>query len=86
MVPSSSRRSSVRRAQVSNAPLPMDARIRVEHNQSRVPGDHGARLLVVIERRQRRAFSLGLDEAAYLVGLLSRELPEVTVTRGTGSQ
>jgi hypothetical protein len=44
-----------------------DPRITVER--------HGDRLLVTIERRQARAFSLGLDEAAYLIELLRRELP-----------
>lgn len=52
---------------------PLDPRITVER--------HGDRLRIVIERRQQRAFSLGLDEAALLAELLRRELPEVSVRR-----
>ena len=73
MVPSSSRPSSVGRAGMRNVPLPMDARIQIEHG--------GGRLLVVIERRRRRAFALSLDEAAYLHGLLGKELSPVEVSR-----
>lgn len=73
MVSSSARPSSVGHAGLRNAPPPMDARIRIERG--------GGRLLVVIERRQRRAFALSLDEAAYLHGLLAKELPPVEVSR-----
>jgi hypothetical protein len=51
----------------SPAPLPLDARITVERP---VPD----RLLIRIERRRERVFSLGLDEAAYLAELIGREL------------
>jgi hypothetical protein len=78
MVSSSARQSSVRHAEIRNATLPMDARIQIERN--------GDRLLVVIERRQRRAFALSLDEAAYLCGLLAKELPPVTVTHAEGGR
>jgi len=50
---------------------PLDRQIRVER--------HGDRLLVFIEGRRQRCFSLGLDEAELLAALLRRELPEVTV-------
>lgn len=58
-----------------NAPL--DPRITVER--------HGDRLLVVIERRRQRTFSLGLDEAALLVELLRRELPELSIRQAAGA-
>lgn len=51
----------------SSAGLPLDARITVD----RAAPD---RLMVRIERRQVRCFSLGLDEAAYLAELIRREL------------
>jgi hypothetical protein len=39
------------------------------------------RLLITIERRRQRVFSLSLDEAELLDRLLRRELPELTVRR-----
>ena len=56
--------------------VPLDSRITVER--------HGDRLMVTIERRRQRAFSLGLDEAALLWELLGRELPPVTVRKVDG--
>lgn len=57
--------------------VPIDRRITVE------AGSDG--LLVVIQRRKARSFSLSLDEAAYLHGLLGAQLPPVTVrTIGAG--
>ena len=56
---------------------PLDPRITVERSAP-------DRLLVKIERRSVRCFSLGLDEAAYLVQLLSRELA-APVSAQTGS-
>jgi hypothetical protein len=41
--------------------------------------DDDPRLLVRIKRKQDRAFSLSLAEAALLVGLLTKELPAVEV-------
>ncbi len=38
-------------------------------------------LLVVIERRKRRTFTLGFDEAAILAAQLQRHLSPVAVTR-----
>jgi hypothetical protein len=56
---------------------PLDARITLE----RAAPD---RLMVTIERRRTRAFSLGLDEAAYLAELIRRELePPAAVQAGT---
>ena len=56
------------RARIYSSPgLPLDARIKVE----RVAPD---RLMVTVERRKARMFSLGLDEAAYLAELIRREL------------
>ena len=66
-------------AQTRIGPLPLDARIQVE----RVTPD---RVMVTIERRRARSFTLGLDEAAYLMGLLAKELPAVTVARRGGTQ
>jgi hypothetical protein len=57
--------------------LPLDTRITVD----RVTSD---RMMVLIERRRSRSFSLSIDEAAYLVGLLQRELPAVTVRQDDG--
>jgi hypothetical protein len=51
----------------SPAPLPLDARITLER-----PAPD--RLLIRIERRRARVFSLGLDEAAYLAELIRLEL------------
>lgn len=53
--------------------LPLDARITIERQYDR--------LLITIERRRPRVFSLSLDEAELLDRLLRRELPELTVTR-----
>jgi hypothetical protein len=38
--------------------------------------DDDPRLMITIVRARQRAFSLSLPEAALLVGLLSKELPE----------
>ena len=55
-------------------PIPPDPLITVERNAA-------GRVVITVERRRRRSFSLSLDEAELLDRLLRRELPELTATR-----